>query len=176
MSLLVNLEECVEKLRKGIESADWDCVTQAFSLLTGEEIEVETGDENVDLKAIMNRLAKLEGKTTPEKKTRARATSKKKTSVAKTAEKPPGRPNLFEEMDIRLESTERRAEALLNDNVERVPRVRSAFQKKSVLCSDCNLNVLVHPADAKNPYECPYAKAGQSCPDKRKAMNDNKAK
>jgi len=171
----MTLTDLVDKVREllydGIIDSNWECISEAYQMMSGEKVDIpepEPVDElSASLKNMMERLEKLEKQDPPKKNRRnGRSKTKKpepkvdenfsiKSSKPKRSVKSSGQ-NKFESMAGVLEEAEqeRGFNSIDDSNSPRVERKRREYQTKSVTCSQCNKSFDVNPMFARENYIC----------------------
>lgn len=162
MMILTDVQErlktVAEELKWGIENKDWSHVTNALYELTGEAVEVDEQEEDLEsmvAEFMSQRMSKKTKKRTIKKKT-VKKKPKKKDNLDFTVdkEKQPTRTpvratgeNMFEDLigDIESEVGKDKGYDGIDDDVDPSERSRKPFKKSRVECHKCNESFEIHP-------------------------------
>jgi hypothetical protein len=164
MTLLSSLNKIVDLLGDGLNNNDWNLISEAYELFTGEVIEVKSQDPSDMLAMMMQRLEKLENTkqtSNNKKKDKTKQEDKKESNFSVESNRKSRKvtdrkvENKFDRMqDIIAEAGREEGFDRINDNVKPSDRSRRPYQPKMVKCSECNSDHEVHPLFARDNYTC----------------------
>ena len=164
----------VQLLYSALETGNWENVSEAYFLLSGERIDTPKEPEVINfdtLKDVVDRLEQLEKQKKPAEKTRRGRPKKKpvdqsnngsdnedflvKPRTSKSKRERASVKNKFESMTGVLEEAEQEKGIDKIDDSKYTPKnKRKAFTAKNVTCSECNTASEVHPLFARDNYIC----------------------
>lgn len=160
MTLLSSLNKIIDLLGDGLNNNDWNLISEAYELITGEVIETKNTDPNDMLAMMMQRLEKLEN-TKPSTKKKEKVKDEKRSNFSVESNRKSRKvtdrktENKFENMyDAIAEAGKEQGFDQINDNVKPSDRSRRPYSPKRVKCSECGSQQEVHPLFARDNYSC----------------------